>query len=540
MTSTFNGIMNLKPVALNGVAKTSLLSQHNLMPQHSGKSLKKCLPKILRNLGVMELDFVDKNLGTLNYNVSHNDTFVFVKACLKTPSDILTSYRKTDDGTSFLPYAMQLNLVYHLKNDFKTYLLVRIPICVTAESGQGLNKYMYQKFFNQLSRFRENGDKEMKIGEGGMTLNDLYPLHGDDDKVEMTFFTNEYPRERLKDIGINELENLHVITFKNSLEIHCNVANRLVKKILGYEMGDCDANLDDRCAQVNLSNKFSKIISHASLNYIDAKKNGVDIYAVTLRLSPDEYKRLEKKSSKIMEGSDDEMEQFNDGKKEEDTEKKGENSETTGEDSEKKVDNGEKDGDEDEDEGDKLKVKFNYTFILIWGIAFFISLCAVFYFWYLKGANSFGNAWSSLMNDISSTVSSLMGVVISIGTGKSVMGLQLMRTNNDLNSVRIGSVNSGSMGNETVGNETVGSLRSNRPSVPMTSAGLASSGASSNNVLHSPSTSSMTKSLAQQIRTMSGNSKKKDILLDKLSSLFKNIKNTEQQLGKTLSVVRSI
>jgi len=118
MNDIINGLTGLRHVALNGIAKTSLLSQHNLMPEHEGKVIKKLKYHIDKKKGIMIVTFEGGDIGMLNYNSGGEgeQKYVFDHMVVKTPGDINAAYRKDEKG-NYQPYALQLDLVYHLDKD---------------------------------------------------------------------------------------------------------------------------------------------------------------------------------------------------------------------------------------------------------------------------------------------------------------------------------------------------------------------------------------------------------------------------------------
>lgn len=434
MNDIIKGLVNLRPVTLSGVAKTSMLSQHNLMPENGGKGIKKMKYSIDKSSGALVLTGAGVNGGgvindyvTYNGDGSGDKKYVFDSMVVKTPGDILAAYRK-DDAGALQPYALQLDLIYHLDKDSRTFLIVKVPICVTSgwESGRnggGSDELKYQQFFQELVG---------KIGEGGgsgsgtgtvdietkdLTLSDLYPLHGELDKEEMTFFTYDQPNMRKE--GVGDIENLHVIVFKNHLELDCDkVANRLVKAVLGFRMGTCDANMDEdhqMCVQVDFSSKFGALMKKAA-ERVGTNSKGVDIFAVSVRLSPEDYKRLT---------NIEERKRHDDG-------------DGIGVDGEG---DGDGDGDGDSDEKEEFQATAEHPFTANMGVGYSVAVggailffvIAIFTFSYVMPSydsklglfENLGTAFGLMGADIAGFVKSVFGM--GIGPGLSVMGLQVLQ-----------------------------------------------------------------------------------------------------------------
>jgi hypothetical protein len=425
MNNIIKGLIDLRPVTLSGVAKTSMLSQHNLMPENGGKAIKKMIYSIDKNSGSLVLTSAGGSLiidDYVNYNGdgSGDKKYIFDSIVVKTPGDILADYRKDEKG-ALQPYALQLDLIYHLDKNSHTFLIVKVPICVTSGAGNG--KLKYQQFFQELvGKIGGGSEGTVDLETKDFTLTDLYPLHGEIDKEEMTFFTYDYPNMRKE--GVGDIENLHVIVFKNHLVLNCdNVANKLVKAVLGFGMGTCDANMDEdhqMCMQVDMSSKFSALMKNVA-ERVGTNSKDVDIFAVSLRLSPEDYNKMteiDKKNSRRVNGDGD------------------------------GDDDGDGDGDGDGDsDGDGEKEEFQATaehpytvtyniwtsYPLIVGISIIFLAISIFYFSYYKPfknadlslLENIGKVWEIMGSDISGFVQRVLGM--GIGPGISVMGLQVLQ-----------------------------------------------------------------------------------------------------------------
>lgn len=422
MNNLRQGLTSLKHVTLNGIAKTSLLSQHNLMPEHDGKVIKKLGYEIDRSKGLLVFHGdgnINGEMGMLNYNGGSDgeQKYVFDCAVIRTPGDILAAYRKNEKG-EYQPYSLQLDLIYHVDKDVRTFLIIKIPICVTTsrkakrgDSGENDDdgELKYQQFFREMiGKIKsDKGDKgAVEVETKGMTLNHLFPLHGEMDKEELTFFTYEHPDMKKEGVrGGVDVEKLHVIVFKNYLELDCNeVANKLVKLILVFEMGRCNAEKDDdMCLQVHLSGKFSNLMKNVVKGGREPSRD-LDIFAVSLRLSPEDYKRLteivEKKKGGNDEDGGDVGKDGGDGKKEEFVP----NADST---------------------TDKHIVVMGVGFYVALGIMLLFFLGITFYTFYYRAAGSFFGGLDLLGADIAGTFRRLFS--IGIGPGFSVFGMQVLQ-----------------------------------------------------------------------------------------------------------------
>jgi len=282
-----------------------------------------------------------------------------------------------------------------------------VPICVTAgESGGDGGGLKYQTFFDELiGKIRgQAGDVEVETKD--LTLNALYPLHGELDKEEMTFFTHEYP-DMMKE-GIGEIEHLHIIVFKNHLVLNCNkIANKLVRAILGFDMGSCNANQDDdMCLQVQLKGKFSDLMKKASKRHRNPDRD-LDIFAVSLRLSPEDYKRLTTKKEDKVNGKDEDEDGKNDKNGKDD-----------------------KEGKTDSKEEFDIPVKKNIAnmgieYSISLGLSILFIFCLMFYVTYYIPAGGFSGGWDLMTADIAGFVKRVFS--IGIGPGLSVMTMQVLQ-----------------------------------------------------------------------------------------------------------------